>query len=249
MKTLLLLLGLLITGFFFYYCISNHAPEIQEDIRSRVVANFAEQNLGSNDILVDVSGRDVVLTGNVASQEIKDRAGKAARDLYGVRVVDNRLNVIAPPPPAPEPIPEPIVEAIPEPVVIPEPEPVAIIACQEELAAIVEAEKINFDSSRSTIKSESIGVLDRVVAAAKACSDSIIHVHGHTDSTGNAAFNQELSVDRASAVAAYLASNGVRQRLRATGHGSNQPIASNDNAVGRAANRRIEFKVYKPEQN
>jgi len=249
MRALLFLLGLILTGLFFYFCISRHAPEIQTDIQSRVTADLASANLGSDNLLINVSGRDVVLTGDVASEDIKALAGKRARELYGVRVVDNQLNVIAPPPPPPPiPEPEPVVEAVPEPAPAPEPE-VAIVACQEELASIVEVEKINFDSGKDTIKSESIGVLDRVVAAAKNCSDSVIHVHGHTDSSGNASFNEDLSMRRATSVAAYLASNGVQQKLRATGHGSAQPIASNDNAQGRAVNRRIEFKVYKLDEN
>jgi len=248
MRLLLVLLGLLLTAYFFYHCISSHSPEIQDDIGTRVVAEMNAGGGAFDGVKVDVSGRDVLLSGDVASQDIKDMAGKNARSLYGVRVVDNQLNVIQPIP-EPEPIPEPIVEAIPEPVIEPEPEPVAVDVCQDELAAIVEGEQINFDSGKDTIKSESIAVIDRIVVAAKDCSDAVIHVHGHTDSSGNASFNKDLSVRRASSVAAYLASNGVRQKLRATGHGSASPIASNDNAEGRAQNRRIEFKVYKLEEN
>ncbi|GAB4274930.1 MAG: hypothetical protein Kow0013_29040 [Pararhodobacter sp.] len=74
--------------------------------------------------------------------------------------------------------------------------------------------------------------------------DSIVVVTGHTDSTGSADYNQRLSERRADAVAAVLISSGVSaSRIRAVGAGMTQPIASNDTAVGRAQNRRVEITI------
>ncbi|MEE9388474.1 MAG: OmpA family protein [Paracoccaceae bacterium] len=73
---------------------------------------------------------------------------------------------------------------------------------------------------------------------------STIIVAGHTDNTGAASYNQELSSRRANAVAAVLVSNGVsRSRIRSVGQGEDQPIASNLTSAGRAQNRRVEIVI------
>jgi OOP family OmpA-OmpF porin len=65
---------------------------------------------------------------------------------------------------------------------------------------------------------------------------------GHTDSTGDASYNMDLSKRRAQAVSDYLVSTGVAvDKLRQVGRGENDPIASNDTAEGRAQNRRVEI--------
>jgi len=67
---------------------------------------------------------------------------------------------------------------------------------------------------------------------------------GHTDSVGRDGYNLELSRRRAQAVADYLTGTGVSpDKLRVTGRGSNDPIASNDTDEGRAENRRVDIIV------
>ena len=74
--------------------------------------------------------------------------------------------------------------------------------------------------------------------------DTRIEVIGHTDNTGSAAFNQDLSQRRASSVANVLRDSGVpSNRLVTFGRGEEQPIASNLTPEGRAQNRRVEIII------
>ncbi len=76
--------------------------------------------------------------------------------------------------------------------------------------------------------------------------DSNIIVEGHTDSRGGDRANEQLSLQRAQEVRAYLVSQGVpSDSIRAQGLGESRPIASNASAEGRANNRRVEI-VVKP---
>ncbi|MBO9455924.1 OmpA family protein [Paracoccus sp. R12_1] len=74
--------------------------------------------------------------------------------------------------------------------------------------------------------------------------NSRIEVVGHTDSTGSAAYNQDLSQRRAGSVAGILTAAGVNPgRVVAVGRASSQPVASNATAQGRAQNRRVEILI------
>jgi outer membrane protein OmpA-like peptidoglycan-associated protein len=72
----------------------------------------------------------------------------------------------------------------------------------------------------------------------------IVSVEGHTDAVGDPAANQALSVERAAAVRAALIVEGVDPLWTdARGFGATRPVASNDTAAGRAANRRVEIHI------
>jgi outer membrane protein OmpA-like peptidoglycan-associated protein len=74
--------------------------------------------------------------------------------------------------------------------------------------------------------------------------NSRIEVIGHTDNTGAAAYNQDLSQRRAVSVAGVLREGGVPgARIAAFGRGEDQPIASNLTPEGRAQNRRVEIII------
>jgi OOP family OmpA-OmpF porin len=72
-------------------------------------------------------------------------------------------------------------------------------------------------------------------------------VEGHTDSSGNAAYNLSLSRLRAEHVRDYLIKEGGldAQRFRIVGYGQTQPIADNATREGRAQNRRVEVIILK----
>lgn len=74
--------------------------------------------------------------------------------------------------------------------------------------------------------------------------DSTVQVIGHTDNTGEAGYNQNLSVQRANSVLNVLAGAGVEQfRLMPIGRGEDQPIATNLTEDGKAQNRRVEIVI------
>lgn len=73
---------------------------------------------------------------------------------------------------------------------------------------------------------------------------STIQVIGHTDSDGDADYNQRLSERRANSVTSILTGSGVpANRVQSIGRGESQPVASNLNATGKAQNRRVEIVI------
>lgn len=100
---------------------------------------------------------------------------------------------------------------------------------------------ILFDTDSATIKPESKPALDALVATAKEQPSWKLSIEGHTDSSGNAAHNLDLSQRRADAVKAWLVTAGIAaDRLSTAGKGSTVPVADNASAAGRAQNRRVE---------
>ncbi|MCC1482606.1 OmpA family protein [Roseibaca sp. Y0-43] len=78
---------------------------------------------------------------------------------------------------------------------------------------------------------------------------SDVRVVGHTDNTGSASYNQDLSERRAASVAQVLFNNGVApSRVRTEGRGLTQPIADNGTAAGRQQNRRVEIYIRPHQQ-
>jgi outer membrane protein OmpA-like peptidoglycan-associated protein len=111
-----------------------------------------------------------------------------------------------------------------------------------ELTGVIPA--IQFRAGTATLQRSSFAVLDRVVALLKAHPAVRLHISGHTDDRGVAGANVLLSRSRAEAVRRYLIDKGIAaDRLEATGHGAERPIADNKTAGGRAKNRRIELAL------
>ncbi|KIN65450.1 OmpA family domain protein [Sulfitobacter noctilucae] len=101
-----------------------------------------------------------------------------------------------------------------------------------------------FATDSSTVTPTLQGDLRALAQNVQVYSNSTLQVVGHTDSDGDAAYNQTLSESRARAVTNVLVSNGVPQsRLQTFGRGENQPVASNLTPEGKAQNRRVEIVI------
>lgn len=104
------------------------------------------------------------------------------------------------------------------------------------------ANGIRFDVNKATLKPESMGVINEICDLMKENPDINFSVEGHTDSDGDADFNQELSEKRAQTVVSTLEKMGISaDRLTSKGWGETKPITGNDSPEGKATNRRVEF--------
>ncbi len=103
---------------------------------------------------------------------------------------------------------------------------------------------ITFATDSSNISPQFYNTLNAVATVLNGFPETLIRVTGHTDSTGSAQYNLNLSQRRADSVAQYLIAQGVApNRVVATGIGESMPIASNSTSVGRAQNRRVEISI------
>lgn len=106
------------------------------------------------------------------------------------------------------------------------------------------AKGIFFESGKDVIKASSYSNLDQLVEILQEYKDAKVSIEGHTDSQGADDKNLALSQARANAVLKYLTDKGVdAKRLTAIGYGETLPQESNSTSAGRAANRRVEFKL------
>ena len=103
---------------------------------------------------------------------------------------------------------------------------------------------ILFATDSFAVRSDLRDDLSAVAASLQRYPGSTVQVIGHTDSDGDAAYNQQLSERRAPAVSEVLLQNGVPySRIQSFGRGESQPVATNLNAAGKAQNRRVEIVI------
>lgn len=103
---------------------------------------------------------------------------------------------------------------------------------------------VTFASDSDAVSPNFAGVLDSVAIVLNKYPKTLLDIDGHTDSTGAADYNQQLSERRAVSVGRHLQSRGTDpRRLLVVGFGETRPIASNDTEQGKAANRRVEVRI------
>lgn len=102
-----------------------------------------------------------------------------------------------------------------------------------------------YDFDSDAIKPTAGENLRKLAASLKEYPTTDLLIVGHTDAQGSDDYNQALSQRRAISASTYLEAQGVAAgRLRATGRGESEPVATNDTDAGRQANRRIEVAIY-----
>jgi outer membrane protein OmpA-like peptidoglycan-associated protein len=105
---------------------------------------------------------------------------------------------------------------------------------------------VYFGSGSTKISESDQSALALLAQGAVGLTGYLIQVKGYADSSGNAAMNQDLSMDRAQAVVAYLQQNchiPIRHIVAPGAMGESDPAAPNETAEGRAENRRVDVKV------
>lgn len=114
--------------------------------------------------------------------------------------------------------------------------------CSEQANVILGSGRVTFLSGSAQLDARATNALNTLASVLRRCANLVeagIEIGGHTDSTGDAALNEQLSQDRAASVVEALAARGVdATRMTARGYGAALPIADNETEEGRAANRR-----------
>lgn len=101
----------------------------------------------------------------------------------------------------------------------------------------------DFDSDR--IRPDAAANLNELANSFVKYPNSDLLIVGHTDSRGDDAYNMSLSQRRANAASAYLAARGVpANRIKTSGRGEMEPVASNDTEAGMQQNRRVEIAIF-----
>jgi len=108
---------------------------------------------------------------------------------------------------------------------------------------------ILFDIDKTNLKAAAQSNLHNLAASLKSNPQTNITIIGHTDTTGTADHNMDLSIRRAQSVRSFLVADNVSSsRLTTMGKGSTEPIASNATAAGRTQNRRVEIVIVANDQ-
>lgn len=109
---------------------------------------------------------------------------------------------------------------------------------------VIRIKKLFFDANASEIEEESYPVLNELYAFMISNEDITIEVGGHTNGIPKHEFCDQLSNDRAKAVASFLVSRGISaNRVLYKGYGKRKPVASNKTKIGRQKNQRVEIKI------
>ena len=103
---------------------------------------------------------------------------------------------------------------------------------------------LKFEINSAKILKSSHAMLNDTVAILRGYDNLEVEIAGHTDNSGSAEHNRQLSRLRAAAVRQYLIDAGIAaDLLTARGYGEARPIASNEKDAGRSKNRRVVLRI------
>ena len=123
--------------------------------------------------------------------------------------------------------------------------PGAIVERVGEGLQVTFASGLLFDFDSDVLRADARNNLSTFAKSLDKYPGTDVLIVGHTDNKGTDTYNASLSSRRAAAAENYLASQGVtRTRLRSTGRGETEPMATNDTEAGRQQNRRVEVAIY-----
>lgn len=145
-------------------------------------------------------------------------------------------------PPVPKPAPLPVAKPAPLPVPPPAPVPVPPPAPKK---IILDEAVLHFANGKSVISKAGVEEIRKIAAGLKKIpGEYTLEVSGHTSSTGSAAANKKISMQRAESVAKVLVAEGVPVKaIRTIGVGPDKPMADNKTKEGQAKNRRVEIDI------
>ncbi len=204
------------------------APDLPADWPIRVLAGLEALSQLHNGALT-VTPDNVALSGISHDPDAKARIAGMLSDKLG-EAQDYTLSITYQEPPAPADAP-------------PDPE-----VCEEQLAEVQAVSKIAFEPGSATVAADSRDALNQIADILRECGPIRLEIQGHTDSQGREEMNQQLSQSRAQSILNELRGRRVpTSSFSAVGYGETQPIADNETEEGREENRRIEFRLIRPE--
>lgn len=114
---------------------------------------------------------------------------------------------------------------------------------EQLLKASQTSARVYFDEGASDLKAGDTQQLEQVSQVIKLNPYvTRVQVHGHSDDTGNMEINDQLSQERAEAVATFLSKQGISwHTMEVLSHGAKRPLASNRTSTGRQLNRRVDI--------
>jgi OmpA-OmpF porin, OOP family len=210
------------------YTATRITPDLPADWPVRVLAGLEVLSELTNGA-VTVTPDNLTVRGSSANEEASTSMARLLSDKLG----DSQsyaLDITYRPPP--EPVDKP-----------PSPE-----ECEALIDAIQQDSKITFEPGSATITAASAGSMDAIAGILTRCGDIRLEIQGHTDSQGRESMNQQLSQARAQSVLNELRARRVLTATYvAVGYGETRPIADNGSDIGREKNRRIEFRLIRPD--
>ena len=169
-----------------------------------------------------IDGRSLVVTGQVPGHREKAEVLQAVAPAIraGLRIED-RVKVMPPTSPSSAAVP--------------------LSALQLLLNQVLEKSSIEFEPKSAVISAKGLVTLNQIIALLRKAPDTPIEIAGHTDNTGEAEYNMQLSRRRAEAVKHHLITHGLTNPLTTIGYGSTRPLPYGGQQPNSQRNERIEI--------